>query len=59
MRVRLLKVVVQPVFVADDGDTLTEQVAEPITVAAAGWQDFADSFAAKVDAFTQTEQPAK
>lgn len=42
MRLRLLKVVVQPVFVLDDGDTLTEQVADPFTVPAAAWRDFAD-----------------
>lgn len=42
MRLRLLKVIVQPVFVLDDGETLTEQVADPFTVTAAGWREFAD-----------------
>ncbi|MBK8748775.1 MAG: hypothetical protein IPM04_13205 [Saprospiraceae bacterium] len=41
-RVRLLKVVVQPVFVVDDGETLTEQVADAFTVNASAWRDFAD-----------------
>lgn len=43
MRLRLLKVLVQPVFVLDDGDTLTEQPADPFTVPAAGWRGFADA----------------
>lgn len=41
-RLRLLKIVVQPVFVLDDGDTVTEQVADAFTVPAAGWRSFAD-----------------
>jgi hypothetical protein len=39
-RLRLVKVVVQAHYVLDDGETLTEQVAEPIAVAAAEWPDF-------------------
>jgi hypothetical protein len=44
-RLRLLKVVVQPVLVLDDGETLTEQVAEPIEVSVNDWP----TFAAKLD----------
>jgi hypothetical protein len=40
-RLRLLKVVVQPVFVLDDGETLTEQPAQPVEVSAAEWPGFA------------------
>jgi len=40
-RIRLLKVIVQPVFVVDDGDELIEQVAEPVTVSPADWPTFA------------------
>jgi hypothetical protein len=40
MSLRLLKVTVQPVFVQDDGETLTERPAQPIVVAAADWPDF-------------------
>jgi hypothetical protein len=40
-RIRLLKVVVQPVFVVDDGEQLVEQVAEPVTVSPADWPTFA------------------
>lgn len=43
MKLRLLKVIVQPVFVLDDGDALTEQVAEPFTVNAGAWRGFADA----------------
>ncbi len=48
---RLLKVIVQPVFVLDDGETLTEHVAEPVVVPAADWPTYpmtgyAEAFAA-------------
>lgn len=39
---RLVKVVVQPHFVIDDGDSLTEVVAEPLTVNASEWSKFGD-----------------
>ena len=48
-RLRLLKVVVQPVFVLDDGDTLTEKVGNAVTVAATDWRAFG------VDAFSDDE----
>jgi hypothetical protein len=51
---RLLKVICQPVFVVDDGETLLEQVAEPIVVPAAEWPSFATgSFAEGVEALRQ------
>jgi hypothetical protein len=40
-RIRLLKVIVQPVFVVDDGERLIEQVAEPVTVNPTDWPTFA------------------
>lgn len=43
MRLRLLKVTVQPVFVVDDGETLTERVGQPVEVTAANWPGFAAS----------------
>ena len=43
MRLRLLKVIVQPVFVLEDGDALTEQVADAFTVGAVDWRGFADA----------------
>lgn len=43
MTARLLKVVVQPVFVMDDGDQLDEVVAEPVTVSGREWRRFAAS----------------
>ena len=51
MKLRLLKVICQPVFVLDDGTNLLEQAAEPVVVAAADWptyatKEFAESFAA-------------
>jgi hypothetical protein len=40
-KLRLLKVIVQPVFVIDDADSgLTEVVAEPVTVAAQEWMTY-------------------
>ena len=53
-RLRLLKVIVQPVFVVDDGDTLTEQVAQPVTVPAAEWADYpTGAFARQVEALRE------
>lgn len=40
-QLRLLKVVVQPVYVLDDGETLTEQPAQPATIPAKDWPSFA------------------
>lgn len=40
-KLRLLKVIVQPVFVVDDGETLTEHPAQPVTVAPADWPTYA------------------
>lgn len=39
-RVRLLKVIVQPVFVIDDGDELEEVPGQPVTVPGKGWREF-------------------
>lgn len=41
MKLALVKVVVQPFFVIIDGDEVSEQVAEPVTVPAADWPTFA------------------
>jgi hypothetical protein len=46
-KLRLLKVVCQPVFVLDDGENLTEQAAEPIQVPAADWPAFAERLEAE------------
>jgi hypothetical protein len=40
MKARLLKVIVQPIIVMDDGETLTEQVCQALTVPAKDWPDF-------------------
>lgn len=40
MTVRLLKVIVQPIFVSDDGEHLSELVAQPVTVSAAEWPTY-------------------
>jgi len=40
-KLRLLKVIVQPVFVVDDGEQLVEQTAEPVVVLPADWPTFA------------------
>ncbi|HUR85642.1 MAG TPA: hypothetical protein VMY78_09875 [Solirubrobacteraceae bacterium] len=40
-QLRLVKVIVQPVFVIDDGEQLTEQVADPVHVSAANWPTYA------------------
>lgn len=40
-RIRLLKAVVQLVFVVDDDDNLIERVAEPVVVPAGQWPSWA------------------
>jgi hypothetical protein len=40
-KLRLVKVIVQPVFVVDDGESLVEQIAQPVNVPAAEWPTFA------------------
>jgi len=40
-KLRLLKVIVQPVFVLDDGDQLTEQPAQAVEVSPQDWPTFA------------------
>ena len=46
---RLLKVIVQPVFVDDDGTALgPEIVADPIIVAAGEWPAFVEEFPAAI-----------
>lgn len=39
-KLRLVKVMVQPVFVLDDGESLTELVADTIVVPAADWPTY-------------------
>jgi len=39
-KLRLLKVIVQPVFAVDDGETLTETPAEPVVVTAEDWPTY-------------------
>lgn len=38
---RLLKVLVQPVFVLDDGESLVEHAVPPVVVTAADWPTYA------------------
>jgi hypothetical protein len=53
-QLRLLKVVVQATFVVDDGESLTEQVAAPVTVSAAEWPAYAtETFPQQVAALEQ------
>jgi hypothetical protein len=39
-RLRLLKVIVQPVFVLDDGETLSEVTPQPFVVTAKEWPTY-------------------
>lgn len=49
-RLRLVKVVIQPHFVLDDGEHLTEQVAQAVEVTAADWPTYAtDRFPEEVE----------
>lgn len=50
-RLRLLKVVVQPVFVVDDGESLSEMPAAAVMVPAADWSEFtAEGFMVQCEA---------
>lgn len=42
-KLRLVKVVVQPVFVIDDGETLTELPVEPVLVSGAEWATYIET----------------
>ena len=47
-RLRLLKIDMRPVFVLDDGETLTEQAGEPFTVQAASITTFSEDWSAEM-----------
>lgn len=40
-QLRLLKVIVQPVFVIDDGESLSEETGNTLSVPASQWKEFA------------------
>lgn len=48
MTYRLLKVIVQPVLVEDDGEHLTERPSEAIAVSAAEWEAYPAKIAAAI-----------
>lgn len=51
-RLRLVKVIVQPVFVLDDGDNVTEIDHDPIAIPAADWAAYSgERFPAEVKAW--------
>lgn len=50
MSLRLVKVVIQPILVWDDGDSLREVQAQPVEVAPAEWPDYPAALAEQVDA---------
>lgn len=45
IRLRFVGVVLQPQFMADDGDSLVPVPVQPITIAAADWPDVVKLFA--------------
>ncbi|MCU1500581.1 MAG: hypothetical protein JWM47_4534 [Acidimicrobiales bacterium] len=51
-KLRLVKVVVQPVFILDDGETVTEIDHEAIAIPAAEWPAYSgERFPAEVEAW--------
>lgn len=50
MSLRLVKVIVQPVLVWDDGDSLREVQAQPAEVAPADWLDYPAALAEQIAA---------
>jgi hypothetical protein len=54
VRLRLLKVIVQPVLVIDDSVTLREEFIEPIVVSAKDWPNYsAEGFPAAFEKLRQ------
>lgn len=47
-RLRLLKVLIQPVLVVDDGEGLSEANTQPVEVAADDWPSYPDVLAARI-----------
>jgi hypothetical protein len=41
-KLRLVKVVLQPVFVVDDGKTLAEMTVDPVQIAGADWPSYTE-----------------
>jgi hypothetical protein len=64
-RLRLVKVDLQATFVVDDGDTLEERTANPVTLTAAEWPVYAKTGFAKAikqaeeELNASDEEPAK
>lgn len=47
-QLRLLKINVQPVFVVDDGEELSEQIGQTLAVQPSQWESFATTFIEEV-----------
>jgi hypothetical protein len=59
-KLRLLKVIVQPVFVVDDGETLTERITEPVVVPASEWPTYpTEGFARGFEALRKEVEGAR
>jgi hypothetical protein len=54
---RLLKVIVQPVFVEEDGEYLRERVTEAQAIAASEWAQFVERFAETINKAQNGELP--
>jgi hypothetical protein len=48
-KVRLLKLVIQPTYVVDDGEHLREVPVQPIQVDSRGWDDFKEKGLGEVE----------
>ena len=55
-QLRLVEVMVQAMFVVDDGETLTKQVTDPVTVPASEWDAFPEAFKAQMAALQEQVQ---
>lgn len=54
-QLRLLKVIVQPIFVEDDGETLTERPGETVSLAPAEVDHFPAALRAQIEAHNARE----
>lgn len=56
-QIRLLKMIIQPVFVMDDGTTLEEQPGEPFTIREADIATFPETWAASFAQLREQMEP--
>lgn len=47
-KLRLVKVIIQPIFVEDDGENLAERTVQPVHVSASEWESYPQKMAEEI-----------